>query len=177
MDGLCRDSRFKCFGIGPGSRRRLLQTASVLLCLAAFAHGSGKGASRGVSLSPPPATSRMQPEHWRRDARPRAHLLQSRWCGKHSGLVAVANRSLRTQADLLAESLSVGGTQNLQGRFEAAIAVAPGATVVVRVTDGNDREIDNGKTGPDRQQTIPGVVDSRNRDRCCVSTSCRSKTR
>jgi hypothetical protein len=43
--------------------------------------------------------------------------------------------------------------------FEATIAVAAGSTVVIRVTDGNDREIDNGKIGPDRQQVIPGVVD------------------
>lgn len=44
--------------------------------------------------------------------------------------------------------------------FEAAIAVAAGATVVIRVTDGNDRQIDNSKPGPDRQQIIPGVVDN-----------------
>jgi len=43
--------------------------------------------------------------------------------------------------------------------FEATIAVATGATVVIRVADSNDREIDNGKTGPDRQQIIAGVVD------------------
>jgi hypothetical protein len=43
--------------------------------------------------------------------------------------------------------------------FEATIAVAAGATVVVRVADGNDRQIDNAKTAPDRQQIIPGVVD------------------
>ena len=43
--------------------------------------------------------------------------------------------------------------------FEATIAVAAGATVVIRVADGNDRQIDNGKTAPDRQQIIPGVVD------------------
>lgn len=43
--------------------------------------------------------------------------------------------------------------------FEATLAVASGATVVIRVTDGNDRQIDNGKTAPDRQQTIAGVVD------------------
>jgi hypothetical protein len=43
--------------------------------------------------------------------------------------------------------------------FEATIAAAAGATVVIRVTDGNDREIDNGKTAPDRQQIIAGVVD------------------
>lgn len=43
--------------------------------------------------------------------------------------------------------------------FEATIQVAAGATVVVRVIDGNDRQIDNGKTGPDRQQVIAGVVD------------------
>jgi hypothetical protein len=43
--------------------------------------------------------------------------------------------------------------------FEATIAVAAGATVVIRVADGNDRQIDNVKMAPDRQQTIPGVVD------------------
>jgi hypothetical protein len=43
--------------------------------------------------------------------------------------------------------------------FEATIAVASGATVVIRVADGNDRQIDNGKIAPDRQQIIPGVVD------------------
>ena len=34
--------------------------------------------------------------------------------------------------------------------YEATIAAA-GATVVIRVTDGNDRQIDDGKTAPDRQ--------------------------
>jgi hypothetical protein len=43
--------------------------------------------------------------------------------------------------------------------FEATIAVAAGSTVVIRVTDGNDRQIDNGKIAPDRQQIIAGVVD------------------
>ena len=43
--------------------------------------------------------------------------------------------------------------------FEATIAVAAGATVVIRVADGNDRQIDNGKVGPDRQQIMRGVVD------------------
>ena len=43
--------------------------------------------------------------------------------------------------------------------FEETIAVAAGATVVIRVADGNDRQIDNGKIGPDRQQIIAGVVD------------------
>jgi hypothetical protein len=43
--------------------------------------------------------------------------------------------------------------------FEATITVAAGATVVIRVQDGNDREIDNGKAGPDRQQIITGVTD------------------
>jgi len=43
--------------------------------------------------------------------------------------------------------------------FEATITVGAGATVVVGVTDGNDRQIDNGKVGPDRQQIIAGVVD------------------
>lgn len=43
--------------------------------------------------------------------------------------------------------------------YEETIPVAGGATVVIRVIDGNDRQIDNGKTGPDRQQIIEGVVD------------------
>lgn len=43
--------------------------------------------------------------------------------------------------------------------FEATTVVAAGATVVIRVTDGNDRQIDNGKIGPDRQQIIAGVTD------------------
>jgi hypothetical protein len=44
--------------------------------------------------------------------------------------------------------------------FEATIAVAAGSTVVIRVTDGNDRQIDNGKIAPDRQQIIAGVIDN-----------------
>ena len=44
--------------------------------------------------------------------------------------------------------------------FEATIPVAGGSAVVVRVVDGNDRQIDNGKPGlPDRQRIIEGVVD------------------
>jgi len=43
--------------------------------------------------------------------------------------------------------------------FQATIPVAGGATVVVRVIDGNDRQMDNGKEGPDRSQVIEGVVD------------------
>jgi hypothetical protein len=44
--------------------------------------------------------------------------------------------------------------------FEATIPVAGGASVVVRVMDGNDRQIDNSEPGlPDRQQIIAGVVD------------------
>ena len=44
--------------------------------------------------------------------------------------------------------------------FEVTIPVAGGADVVVRVVDGNDRQIDNSETGPpDRMQIIPGVVD------------------
>ena len=35
-----------------------------------------------------------------------------------------------------------------------------GSAVVVRVVDGNDRQIDNGKPGrPDRLQIIKGVTD------------------
>jgi hypothetical protein len=43
--------------------------------------------------------------------------------------------------------------------FEATIAVAAGATVLVQVIDSNDRQIDNGATGgkPDRQQIIEGL--------------------
>ena len=38
--------------------------------------------------------------------------------------------------------------------------MSAGATVVVRVIDGNERQIDNGKTtGPDRQQVIADVTD------------------
>ena len=45
--------------------------------------------------------------------------------------------------------------------FEATIPVAAGAAVVVRVIDGNDRQIDNGKPGrPDRLQIIKGVADT-----------------
>ncbi len=44
--------------------------------------------------------------------------------------------------------------------FEATIPVAAGSTVVIRVTDGNDRQIDNGKIAPDRQQLIAGVADN-----------------
>jgi len=43
--------------------------------------------------------------------------------------------------------------------FEASIVVTVGASVVVRVSDGNDRQIDNDKIAPDRQQIIAGVVD------------------
>jgi len=43
--------------------------------------------------------------------------------------------------------------------FEATLTVAAGATIVIRVADGNDRQIDNGKVGPDRQQIMRGVVD------------------
>jgi hypothetical protein len=46
-----------------------------------------------------------------------------------------------------------------QEDFEAVIAVAGGAEVFVRVVDGNDRQIDNGYTGPaDRRQLIEGVT-------------------
>jgi hypothetical protein len=42
--------------------------------------------------------------------------------------------------------------------YEATLPVAGGATVVVRVIDGNDRQIDNAKWGPDRQRIIEGVT-------------------
>ena len=45
--------------------------------------------------------------------------------------------------------------------FETTIAVAAGATVLVQVVDGNDRQIDNGAPGrPDRRQILSGVVDA-----------------
>ena len=44
--------------------------------------------------------------------------------------------------------------------FEATIPVAGGASVVVRVVDGNDRQIDNNEPGPpDRMRIIKGVTD------------------
>ena len=44
--------------------------------------------------------------------------------------------------------------------FEATIPVAGGASVVVRVVDGNDRQMDNAEEGrPDRLQIIKGVID------------------
>jgi hypothetical protein len=44
--------------------------------------------------------------------------------------------------------------------FEATIPVAGGANVVVRVVDGNDRQIDNSEQGrTDRLQIIKGVAD------------------
>ena len=45
--------------------------------------------------------------------------------------------------------------------FEATIPVAAGAKVVVQVSDGNNRQIDNGTRGkPDRQQILEGVTDT-----------------
>jgi len=45
--------------------------------------------------------------------------------------------------------------------FEATLQIAAGAKVVVSVTDGNDRQIDNGFKGrPDRQQILEGVVEA-----------------
>ena len=53
----------------------------------------------------------------------------------------------------------VGHTIYLED-FEATIPIAGGASVVVRVVDGNDRQMDNAEEGrPDRQQIIKGVVD------------------
>ena len=44
--------------------------------------------------------------------------------------------------------------------FEATIPVAGGASVVVRVVDGNDRQMDNNEPGlADRMQLIKGVTD------------------
>jgi hypothetical protein len=44
--------------------------------------------------------------------------------------------------------------------FEATIPITVGASVVVRVVDGNDRQMDNSEQGrPDRLQIIKGVVD------------------
>jgi hypothetical protein len=47
--------------------------------------------------------------------------------------------------------------------FEATIPMAAGATVTVRVVDGNDRQIDNAEPGlKDRMQVIDGVTDKPN---------------
>jgi hypothetical protein len=44
--------------------------------------------------------------------------------------------------------------------FEATIPMAAGATVIVRVIDGNDRQMDNAEEGrPDRLQIIKGFSD------------------
>jgi hypothetical protein len=44
--------------------------------------------------------------------------------------------------------------------FEVTIPVSSGANVVVRVVDGNDRQMDNNEAGlPDRMQLIKGVTD------------------
>jgi hypothetical protein len=44
--------------------------------------------------------------------------------------------------------------------FETTIPMAAGATVIVRVVDGNDRQMDNAEAGrPDRMQIIQGVTE------------------
>jgi len=48
-----------------------------------------------------------------------------------------------------------------QEDFEATIPVAAGATIAVRVIDGNDRQMDNAEEGlADRRQIIEGVTDA-----------------
>ena len=54
--------------------------------------------------------------------------------------------------------------------FEATIAVAAGATVVVRVIDGNDRQIDNGKPRRIGSRSSQAWSTIRSQARCCVST-------
>ena len=45
--------------------------------------------------------------------------------------------------------------------FESTIPIAAGATVTVRVVDGNDRQIDNAEPGrPDRLQIIKGLSET-----------------
>ncbi len=47
-----------------------------------------------------------------------------------------------------------------QEDFEVTLSIAAGASVAVRVIDGNDRQIDNAATGlDDRQQVIDGVTE------------------
>jgi acetamidase/formamidase len=71
----------------------------------------------------------------------------------------LAHRRVEPAADVFAESLSEGVAHHLEEDFEAIITVAAGATVVVRVVDGNDRQIDNAEQGPpDRQRIIDGIV-------------------
>ena len=213
----------QAFGIGLGATRRLLQTTLVLLCLAVFAYGN-KGASSRVSLSPPPAASRLLPDEAKEAVagfdkiflhdkctaqfppqpdtclHDRNHE-QSFTIGGNAGTVYDVRLRIRgifepttitggDTPDPEHPYFRIGGTVSTPDwsqwgievseptqtywlnhypsvghriyneDFEATIAVAAGATVVVRVTDGNDREIDNGKIGPDRQQIIPGVVDN-----------------
>ena len=48
-----------------------------------------------------------------------------------------------------------------QEDFEAPIVVSGGSEIVIRVTDANDRQIDNARAGlPDRQQVIEGVTET-----------------
>ena len=79
---------------------------------------------------------------------------------KRQRMVRLAPRGLESQADVLAESLSEGLTHDLRRTLRGDDSGGGGSAVVVRVVDGNDRQIDNGKPGlPDRRQTIGGVVD------------------
>ena len=88
-------------------------------------------------------------------------VLQSGRHGRSARVVRVAHRHLESQADLLAQSLSESLTYDLRGRLRGDDSRGGRQRVVVRVVDGNDRQIDNGKPGlPDRRQVIKGVVDS-----------------
>jgi hypothetical protein len=74
-------------------------------------------------------------------------------------LVPLGNRGLGTKQTYWLNHYPSVGHKIYKEDFEASISVAAGATIIIRVTDGNDRQIDNGKTAPDRQQIIAGIVD------------------
>jgi len=215
--------KVQVFGFRHGSTRRLLQRGLAVLCLAAFACGCGKSASRRMSLSPPPIPPQLLPDEAKEAVagfdkfflhdkctaqfppqpdtclHDRSHEqsftiggkagtvyeVRLRICGifepttitggdtpdpKHpyfkiGGTVSTPDWSQwRIQVSEPKQTFWLNhypsvGHKIYKEDFEATIAVAAGSTVVIRVTDGNDREIDNGKIGPDRQQIIAGVVD------------------
>ena len=68
------------------------------------------------------------------------------------------------------QAAEIMGGPSICQYLEETIAAAAGATVVVRVADGNDRQIDNGKIAPDRQQIIAGSSINHPQAKCCVST-------
>ena len=96
----------------------------------------------------------------RRDAAARPSVLQGRRHGARARLVRLAHRGLESKQTYWLNHYPKVGHTIYNEDFEATIPVAGGAAVVVRVVDGNDRQIDNSEAGrPDRMQIIKGVVD------------------